>query len=112
MSRGRSTRRATTVGRVEGALRTSSRVSERRVSLGSDVDVRQLALQLVGVMREAEQGERRTFAELAKEWLAGLRRVGGTDNERRHLEHLAPLDELREGELTVAAIDGVLLGYE
>jgi integrase len=89
-----------------GALRRrgGGGVEERR---GAEVvDVRQLALQLLGAMREAEAAEGRTFGELAEDWLSRLRRVQPA-NERRHLAHLEALASLREGQLTKAAIDAV-----
>ena len=48
-----------------------------------------------------------SFGELAQGWLKriGPRRVDGAANERKHVEHMAPLLELREGELTKAEID-------
>lgn len=114
MSRGRTKQPFSQVGGVVvdfGERRRRRMESGRAAAMGEE-DVRQIALQLFGAMREHEQGARKAFGELAKEWLVRLRRVGGPDNERRHLAHLATLDELREGELTVSAIDAVLLELE
>lgn len=82
--------------------------SERRVRL-EEADVRHLALQLFGAMRDVEQEARKAFGELATDWLKRLRRVGGSANERRHLAHLAAVQHLREGELTAAIIETELL---
>lgn len=91
---------------VRGELRRKGEggVEERR-GMG-DGDVRQLALQLLGAMREAEAARGRPFGELAGDWLQRLRRVQPA-NERRHLAHLAELAALHEGELTKASIDAL-----
>jgi excisionase family DNA binding protein len=66
--------------------------SEYRVTLGKE-DRRQLALDLVGLLQGG--GERRSFGELASDWLTRVVRVH-PENERRHVRHMAALHELRE----------------
>lgn len=61
--------------------------------------LRQLVEELVGASRT-----KRPFGELAQSWLERIVRVC-PDNERRHIEHLAPLHHLKEGELTKARVE-------
>jgi integrase/predicted DNA-binding transcriptional regulator AlpA len=66
--------------------------SEYRVVLGEE-DRRQLALDLAGLLQAG--GERRSFGELADDWLARVVRVR-PENEQRHVRHMEPLRRLRE----------------
>lgn len=50
-----------------------------------------------------------TFGQLARSWLARIVRVC-PENERRHVEHLAPLHRLTEHALTKASIEAVFKG--
>lgn len=51
---------------------------------------------------------RKTFGELASQWLATLRRVD-PENERRHVDHLRPLWWLTEDDLLPVVIEAHLL---
>lgn len=76
--------------------------SEYRVRL-ADEDRRQLALDLA-VLLKGDEVERRSFGELAADWLKRLVRVA-PGNERRHVRHMEPLFLLAEGTLTKATIE-------
>jgi integrase len=88
-----------------GSRNETKQVSEYRARVINvdDVDVRQLALALVDAMGERRE-TRPTFGQLADDWLKRLARVC-PENERRHVRHMEPLLEMREGELTKAAIE-------
>lgn len=93
----------------QGRLRAAPSEGEYRVTLGEE-DRRQLALDLAGLLRPPER-LRRTFGEVAADWLSRVVRVC-RDNEERLLWHLWPLWELREAghaehgdDLTKARID-------
>lgn len=85
---------------MSGELRAKTTVATRESRLSAE-DARQLALEL----KAALEGPRFTFGELAASWLSsvGSRRVR-PQNERRHVEHLAGVAHLAEGELTVTAL--------
>ncbi len=74
--------------------------------------VKELALQLFDAMRSAETAKRKTFGELAASWLKRLKRIPDTGNEQRHVRHLEALHDMREGELTKAAIEEQLQRLE
>lgn len=87
--------------------------SEYRVRLGEE-DVRQLAFQLADAMAGRAAG-RRSFGELAEDWLKRLTRVQ-PKNERTHVRHLwllhcfrEPGDLERPDDLNKAAVDQCLL---
>lgn len=86
---------------VTGRIVADRDEASRAVMLRRE-DLNQLVLQLTGVSARP----RRTFGELAEAW---LRRIAPLrvcpENERRHVQHLRPLAELREGELTKTGID-------
>lgn len=69
-------------------------------------DVQALLSEAQELARQAEMERRPRFGELAASWLKRIsaRRVC-PDNERRHIGHMDPLAELKEGQLTKAAIE-------
>lgn len=109
------------------ATRTEMTVEELLAAIGIEPDrplkpaetlpqtlVGQLARQLRAEMAAQATSQRRTFGEVAADWLSRLVRVS-PENEQRHLWHLCPLWELRdagseehEDDLTKARIEACL----
>lgn len=90
-------------------VRKRAAAYESRVRETVRIDARQLDLlkdQLVTALAPAPQPQSASFGELAEAWLRRIARHRvEPENERRHVEHLKPLAELRAGELTKGAID-------
>lgn len=94
--------------KMGGARRLARRQSSRVVAF-REQDVRQLALRLAGELRRPKPG--RTFGRLAAVWLGRIRKLRVCpENEERHVRHMAPLLELREGTLTKGVIDELFAG--
>lgn len=88
----------------------SAAVGEVRAGAGSEyramVDPEQLRQMVLDLFKA--KGSGRTFGELAAEWLGRIskRRVCPA-NEERHVRHMLRLANMREGDLTKAAIDNL-----
>lgn len=94
--------------------RAGGRQSGYVLRLEPEGDVRQLALELAGLLPGLQEKPRRTFGEVGADWLSRLVRVR-PENEQGHLWHLWPLWELRdvgvdehEDDLTKARIEACL----
>lgn len=91
---------------MQGELVLKEQVSERAARLDT-TEAAQLVLELAAQLQG--QVVRPTFGELAESWLRVVRKKRVCPaNEERHVRHLVDLIHLREGELTVSAIDEAL----
>lgn len=96
-------------GKQSGQKRAPRVTAARTVVLRRE-DLEQLVLDLDDRVQSARRLKRKTFAQLARDWLKVVsRRRVEPNNERRHVAHLRPLWRFTEGDLTKARVEQTLV---